>query len=231
MWSGLSREAGRRYDGGVIAVNFKTYSEAAGERAINLAKWCAEVALETGVRIVAIPQLGDLNECVRTGAECWVQHVDFQEAGKHTGFVTIEDVKMEGAKGTLLNHSEHRLVKDDLVKTMERIRTVGQFEVCICAENPEEVEEMAKLNPNFVAYEPPELIGSRDKSVATEKPESIKKAVESSHCALLIGAGVHSVQDVEVGLQLGAKGILLATDIVLSEDPKAELRKLAEAFK
>jgi triosephosphate isomerase len=227
----LSREEEGRYDGGVIALNFKTYPEGTGERAVQLARWCRQVTEETKVRVVAIPQLADLKECVKTGVECWVQHVDWQEPGKHTGFVTIEDVKAEGAMGTLLNHSEHRLEKEQIIRTMERIKTVGKFEVCICAENQLEAGDLGELSPDFIAYEPPELIGSRDKSVASEKPETIKQVVERVACAVLIGAGVHSQADVKVGLELGAKGILLATDVVLAEKPLEELRKLAEAFK
>ena len=48
---------------------------------------------------------------------------------------------------------------------------------------------------------------------------------------VLIGAGVKGGQDVEVGLRLGAKGIVLSSAVVLAEDPKKILLELAEGFK
>ena len=47
---------------------------------------------------------------------------------------------------------------------------------------------------------------------------------------MLIGAGVHTPEDVKVGIELGVTGILVATDIVLAEDPEYQLRELARVF-
>jgi len=214
----------------VIVVNFKTYREATGYKAVNLARMCRRVMDETGVRIVAVPQVADLRGCVEEGAECWVQHVDPAEQGKNTGWITMEDVEEAGAMGTLLNHSEHKLEWETLAKTMEVIAGRA-FEGCICAADMTEVRKVAELKPNYIAYEPPELIGNREKSVASEKPEVIQEAVEAVPFPILIGAGIHDPEDVKVGIRLGAKGILLATDVVLAEAPEVELRKLADAFK
>ena len=74
----------------MIVVNFKTYKEATGYRAVRLAQICRMAREETKVRTVAVPQLADLRNCVETGAECWVQHVDTVEQGKKTGWITIE---------------------------------------------------------------------------------------------------------------------------------------------
>ena len=218
------------YNLSVIVINFKTYREATGFRAVKLAQMCRRVQEETKVRIVAAVQVADLRNCVETGAECWVQHVDTVEQGKKTGGITGEDGEEAGSRGTLLNHSEHRL-EFDLVKSIADQTRGMAFELCLCAADENEAAQLDKLEPNYIAYEPPELIGSREKSVASEKPEIIQKVVLSTKCKVLIGAGVHSPEDVKVGLKLGAKGELLATDVVLAEDPEYELRQLAEAFK
>lgn len=210
-------------------VNFKTYKEATGLKAVRLARIIRLVMDETHVRIVAVPQLADLRACVEEGAECWVQHVDPIQQGKNTGWVTVEDVEEAGAHGTLLNHAEHKLPWETLSKTMELIAGMA-FEACICAANPEEAIKVNNLKPDWIAYEPPELIGSKDKSVASENPDLIAKVVAQVSKPVLIGAGVHSREDVRVGLSQGAKGILLATDVVLSEDPEKNLRELAYAF-
>src|SRR3972149_12263572 len=128
---------------------------------------------ETKVRIVAVPQVADLRNCVETGAECWVQHVDPVEQGKNTGWITVEEVEEAGAAGTLLNHSEHKLAKDQLEKTMKLIAGMG-FQACICVADLEEAKWAAGLEPDYIAYEPPELVGGIEKSVSGEKPEAIK---------------------------------------------------------
>jgi len=185
---------------------------------------------ETGVRIVAVPQLADLRNCVETGVDCWVQHIDPVEQGKNTGWITVEDVEEAGAKGTLLNHSEHKLEPLVLEKTMQLIGNMA-FEACICAGAAAEAEMVASFGPDFIAYEPPDLIGSTTKSVASERPDIIGDVVKRVSLPVLVGAGVHSPDDVRTSVKLGAKGILLATDVVLAEDPEAQLRELAMAFK
>ncbi len=214
----------------MIVVNFKTYREATGFGAVKLARIAKAVSEETKVRIIVVPQLVDLAMCDEVGVECWAQHVDPIGQGKFTGFVSREAVEEAGAKGTLINHAEHKLGSEGVKKTMEVVGGYA-FETCICAASLEEVLEVAAFNPDYIAYEPPELIGSTDKSVASEDPEIIQKIVQSAKCKVLIGAGIHSFEDVKTGLKLGAMGILLATDVVLAEDPEHELRKLTEAFK
>jgi triosephosphate isomerase (TIM) len=213
----------------MIIVNFKTYKEATGNRAINLARMCKRVMEDTGIRIVAVPQVADLRNCVETGAECWVQHVDPVVQGKNTGWITVEDVEEAGAMGTLLNHSEHKLPWETLEKTMTLIAGMA-FQGCVCAGDLEEAVKCAGLKPNYVAYEPPEFIGSAEKSVSSERPDVIEKVVKAVSYPVLVGAGVHSVEDVKTAVRLGAKGILVSSDVVLSEIPENELRKLAEGF-
>lgn len=214
----------------MIIVNFKTYKEATGFKAVELARVCKQVMDETGVRVVVAPQLVDLEACVETGIDCFSQHVDGVEQGKNTGWVNVEAVQEAGAKGTLLNHSEHKLNADKVKEIMEKIGELA-FEVVICCNNIEEARGLAELGPDYLAYEPAELIGSREKSVASERADIIGEIVNQVKVPVLIGAGVHSSEDVRVGVKLGAKGVLLATDVVLAEDPYVELKELASGFK
>lgn len=194
-----------------------------------LANICRQVAGETGVRIIAAPQLADLRPCVETGAECWAQHVDAVEPGRHTGFVLLEEVLAAGAKGTLLNHSEHKLDWEVLKESLVRID--NKIEVCVCAVDLQECTRVATLRPKYVAYEPIEFIGNKDLSVASERGGVIKQVVEVLvGMPIIIGAGIHSAADVKAGLEFGAKGILVATDVVLADNPGKELRELASAF-
>ena len=214
----------------MIVVNFKTYEQATGEKAVALARLCKQVVDETKIRIVAVPQLADIRACVAVGVECWAQHVDAVDPGRHTGFVLLEDVMASGAKGTLLNHSEHKLEWEILKESLVRID--NKIEICVCAVNLPECERVATLQPRYVAYEPAEFIGNKDLSVASERGDVIKQVVEVlKGMPIIIGAGIHSGADVKAGLEFGAKGVLVATDVVLAEDPQKNLRELAMAFK
>ena len=45
----------------------------------------------------------------------------------------------------------------------------------VCVKDVAEVKKYLKINPDFIAIEPPELIGS-GKAISTEKPDLIQKA-------------------------------------------------------
>ena len=215
----------------MIIVNFKTYKEATGNRAVELAAMCRRGAQEENIRIIAVPQLVDLKDCVAAGVECWVQHIDAVGQGKNTGRVTREAVEEAGATGTLLSHSEHKINEDALKWILEE--TAGMaFQTCVCAGDAQEARKAAGMKPNYILYEPPELVGSAEKSVSTEKQEVIGEVVKAAGAVpVLIGAGVKSAEDIRVGLKLGAKGAGLASNLVLAQDPEYVLRELVKGFK
>lgn len=215
----------------MIFVNFKTYKEALGREAVTLAHIICDVAGETGTEIISCPQAVDLREVVKSSDHpVWVQHVDSAKLGKTTGWRPAEAAKAAGAIGTLINHSEHKLTLGVLGETLTRCKGVG-LKTLVFADSIKEVALVAELEPDYIGYEPPELVGSRTISVATAKPEIIKAVVKTvKPLPVIVGAGVHDPQDVKVSLQLGAKGIAVATDVVLAKDSKKELKELAEAF-
>lgn len=197
----------------MIGVNFKQY--AGGEKALDLARICRTVARQSRVRVVALPQVADLAGCVKTGVECWTQYYD---------------PAARGHKGTLLNHSDYPLSWEQLTSQLQMAKD-QKLIVCVCAASAPQATRVATLAPDFVAYEPPQLIGSRDKSVSSARPQTVKRLVEQVNVPLLVGAGIHSAADVRVGRQLGARGFLVATDVVLAADPARQLQELAEAFR
>ena len=197
----------------MIVVNFKTYEQAMGEKAVQLAKICKLVADETGIRIIAAPQLADIPACVATGIECWTQKYE---------------PRAKGNTGTLLNHSDHRIDRPTLDRTLLELAGI---EICVCAAGAKEAINLSDAGVDYVAFEPPDLIGNREKSVSSERPEDIQHLVSSIQVPVLVGAGVHNTEDVKIALEMGAKGVLVATDIVLAEDPLKQLQELAMAFK
>lgn len=216
----------------MIFVNFKTYKEGSGQKAVTLAKIINKVAVDMGVQIIACPQVADFKEVKGlTDFPVWTQHVDSFERGKTTGWFPPEIAKELGAAGTLLNHSEHKIAFEELKNTLTRCREIG-LKVVAIANSLEEARDISKLKPDFLGYEPPEFVGSTTTSVAMAKPEVIKAVVEvASPVKVLVGAGVHRVEDVRISLSFGAVGVILATDVVLAENPEKELIKLSEGFK
>lgn len=214
----------------MIFVNFKTYQKGTGGEAVKLAKICQTVAEKTKIPIIPVVQTVDLYHLTSQNFEVWGQHVDDISFGPNTGQILPQAVAEAGAKGTLLNHSENRLPVEVIKETIKKCRAF-KLKTLVCADNFEEAKMIIEARPSFIAYEPPEFIGSQTESVATTKPEVIKDFVkEIKKVPVLVGAGIHSQKDVKIALQLGAKGILVATDVVLAENPKKELLDLAGGF-
>jgi len=218
----------------MLFINFKTYEQGSGTRALELVKTLEEVANETRVRIIPVVQPADVKEAVQSSKlEIWVQHVDAVEFGAHTGSVLPEAVFEDGAIGTFLNHSEKKFSDfESLSKAHKRAVEVG-LKTLIFASSLDELGNVSTLNPTFVSYEPPEFIGNTTTSVTSAQPDVILKAVEiakSHELPLVVGAGVHSGEDVKKALRLGAAGVAVATDVVKAQDPKKELLELIEGF-
>jgi triosephosphate isomerase len=216
----------------MIVINLKTYKEAFGERAVEIAKACEELSLEYGVRIVLCPQTMDIRLIKeQTNAEIFAQHVDPIPFGRFTGWINSEALNQIGIKGTLINHSEHRLNFEEIKERIEKCKTL-KWENIVCVANIEEGKKILGLHPNYIAIEPPELIGS-DISVSTAKPELIQesvKALSNDYTKLLVGAGIRTENDVKVALGYKASGILSASEIAKSSNPKESLRNFVKAF-
>ncbi len=207
--------------------NFKNYEQSTGQEALALAKIHEKVAKETGKSIgVAVSPLDVYRIAKEVSIPVFCTHVDPIEYGKFTGHILPRLVRKSGGVGTLLNHSERRLDFDVLDASCACAQNANLRRV-VCAENPAEVEKFSALDPDFIAFEPPELIGATHASVATAHPHSIVESVKLAQgIPLLVGAGVSSVQDVETSLASGAQGFLVATAIVKAADPEAALKKL-----
>lgn len=218
----------------MIFLNFKTYPQATGDNAIKLAIACEFVFEQTKIPVIPVVQIADVWRIKQhVNIPVWIQHLDYHEQGANTGFITIESAIAAGAAGTLLNHSERPIDHDALQKTVGRIRShTSEFAVMVCASTLDGLTAAKDLPPEYVAYEPPELIGSTTASVASEKAEIIAKAAQATQpVPLIVGAGVKDANDVRVSLQQGAKGILVASAVVKAIDPAEKLRELAEGFK
>ena len=218
----------------MIIINFKAYGEAAGINAAKLADICSKVAKNHKANIILVPQYTDINELRSKGLPIFAQHIDaIENAGAFTGHLVAENLKESGISGTLINHSEKRIPKEEIRKCIAIAKSLRLVSIC-CAATPEEAGEIASFSPDYIAIEPPELIGS-GVSVSTARPEIVTKSVAvvrkiNPAIKVLCGAGITNGADVEKALELGAKGILVASGVVKSADPEKILIELSEAL-
>jgi len=207
-----------------LVVNFKTYMEATGKRAIELAKVAEDVSRETGVTIIVAPQFTDIEPVSKTvDIPVFSQHMDAVKPGAHTGHVLAEAVKSAGADGSLLNHSERRINPPEIAESV-KLCAEADLRSLVCV-------GIAKMMPDMIAIEPPELIGTGI-SVSKARPELITESVNeirrlNRRVKVLCGAGVTSAEDVSKALELGSEGVLVASGIVKSKDPRIVLQSMA----
>lgn len=217
----------------IIIVNYKTYSEATGKKAVKLSKIAEEVSRETGVTVGVAPQLVDLcSVCKAVSIPVFAQHIDPILPGSSTGHVLLESVKEAGAIGTLINHSERRLKLSDIEAIIARTREADMISV-VCTNNAAVSQAAAAINPDIVSLEPPELIGTGI-PVSQSKPEVVKDTVAfvkhvNPRVVTLCGAGITKGEDVSAALKLGTKGVLVASGIVKAKDPRKVIMEFAEA--
>ena len=218
----------------VIIVNFKVYSEVEGPGAVRLAKECESVALVRKASIVVCPPMVELSKVASAvTVPIFSQHVDNKLPGSITGYVSPQSAKAAGAKGALINHAEHRMPPQDIAAVIEACRKLGLVSV-VCTDTAETSAAMAALSPDFIAVEPPELIGGNI-SVTTADPTIVSRTVEmvravDPNVKVLCGAGVKSGKDVRAALDLGASGVLMASGVVKAKDVKAALQDLVSAL-
>ncbi|TMI67352.1 triose-phosphate isomerase [Candidatus Bathyarchaeota archaeon] len=205
--------------------------EATGKRAIELAKVAEDVSRETGVTIIVAPQFTDIEPVSKTvDIPVFSQHMDAVKPGAHTGHVLAEAVKSAGADGSLLNHSERRINPPEIAESV-KLCAEADLRSLVCADTTEASVGIAKMIPDMIAIEPPELIGTGI-SVSKARPELITESVNeirrlNSRVKVLCGAGVTSAEDVSKALELGSEGVLVASGIVKSKDPRIVLQSMA----
>lgn len=209
-------------------INFKTYRKGTGVEALKIAKEIDKVAKATQKNIYVCPQSTDVREIKQETDQLGVlaQHVDPVGYGSNTGHILPESLKKAGATGTLLNHSEKKLKFEKLKKASERAKK-AELDLIIDVERPSEIKKIEKLGPDCIGIEPPGLIGG-DISVSEAKPELIEKSVEKTEIPIICGAGIKTQEDVEKALELGSKGILIASGIIKAPDPYRATKKLVK---
>ena len=214
--------------GHLVVVNFKTYETAHGVSAEELALIMSNI--ETEARLIAVVSAFDLSSVVSIAPdlEVWTQHLDPIQFGSNTGWLHPETAVERGAKGTLINHAEHKISIEKIAMLLDQVPE--DFIVCACAADIEEARALTAVGPTYVDVEPPELIGG-DISVTTADPNIITGTADavreiSDKVGILCGAGIKNGNDVAMAIKLGTSGVLLASGVTKSDNPKLALENL-----
>ena len=198
----------------VVILNFKTYLESSGEKALDLANALESAGEESGITMVAVPQAIDIYRIKEeTNIPVLSQHID----------------AVSGIDGTLLNHSECRMTLADIAEVVKKTKE-AELISCVCTNNIETSVAAATFSPDYVAVEPPELIGTGI-PVSKADPEVVKGSVSkvkaiNKDVKVLCGAGISTGDDMAAAIELGAEGVLLASGIIKAESPKDALLDL-----
>ena len=185
------------------------------------------------VKIAISPPQHLVGLVANSSIQILAQHIDVSKVGSTTGFIIPELLKKSKVKGSLINHSEHRITSKEIEKLVLKLKELKMISI-LCVKDIAEVKKYVKLNPDYIAIEPPVLIGS-GKAVSKEKPELIAKAASmlnnsKNKTKLLCGAGIVSGEDVAKAIELGSKGILVASGIIKAKDWNKVISEFAKAL-
>lgn len=214
----------------IIILNYKTYIESTGKNAIQLSKYVEEASNESGVNMAIAPQAVDLYNIIEAvDIPVYSQHMDAITPGGHTGSTLPEAIKEANVCGTLINHSEQRLTLADIDAVVEKTKELELMSV-LCTNNVKTSAAAASFNPDYIAIEPPELIGTGI-PVSKANPEVVENTVAEIHkingdISVLCGAGISTGEDMKAALDLGAEGVLLASGIIKADNQKEALLDL-----
>ena len=214
----------------IVILNYKTYLESSGKRALDLAHDLESAANESGITMVASPQAADIYRISEeTSLPIFAQHIDPISPGGHTGSNLINTLIDAGISGSLINHSENRMKLADIDEVIKLCKA-NEIESCVCTINIETSKAVAALAPDAVAVEPPELIGTGI-PVSQAQPEVVEDTVKEvraiyKNIKVLCGAGITTGDDMKAAMDLGADGVLLASGIIKAESPKDALLDL-----
>ena len=205
----------------MFIINCKNYEEIAGEKIIKLAKIAEKISKKYKIKIAIAPPHHLIPLITKFGIIVLAQHLDDKKVGSTTGFMIPEIIKKSKIDGSIINHSEHRITESEIKNLVKRLKKL-KLKTIVCVKNVSEAKKYAKINPTFIAIEPPELIGT-GRAISTEKPQLITNSINVVQSAknstkLLCGAGIVSAEDVSRAVELGSKGILVASGVIKAKN-------------
>jgi triosephosphate isomerase len=206
-----------------------------GSEVLSLAKFADEISAKYKVQIIFTPQYVDIPLLVRETKNLLIfaQHMDALPIGRGVGSVLPEAIRAAGAVGVLLNHAEKPLPLETIQLTIQRADEVGLASM-VCAGCLEDVKTIAKMRPNILLAESPELIGTGTRTADDQKNiRKINELVSGINPEILVlhGAGISSAQDVYEIISMGAQATGSTSGIIKAKDPFAMLEEMIRAVR
>lgn len=202
---------------------------------LELALCADELSARYNVPIILTPQYVDIRPIAKATSNLLVfaQHIDPVHVGRGNGSVLPEAVKDAGAVGTMLNHSEKPLSPQVLKESVARADEVGLASI-VCAGTLNEVESVARLRPNIIIAEAPELIGVGS-TAPEDRPDiaGINRLVWSIDPGILMlhAAGISNGKDVYQIIAAGSQGSGSSSGVFKADDPRAMLEEMIHAVR
>lgn len=203
----------------IVIVNLKTYQQGKETEEIVRSLEKVDKDIIIGVQATDLFRVSKVSKL-----PLFIQHVDYFDIGRNTGFILPEAAKKNNAIGCFLNHSEHPLSLDVIERTILRCKKIG-LKTGVFTKSLDEAKKIEKFLPDYLIYEPPELVAGNI-SVTTAKPEVIKDIVKALKIPVLVGAGVKNNNDLKKCIELGAVGIALSSAITTAKNPGKVLKEL-----
>lgn len=219
---------------GPLIINLKNYLETAGENTMKIIKDVEKVNEKIDVEIIVSPPQPSLALVAsQTSLKIISQHIDIKKSGSSTGYYIPEIIQRVGAFGSIINHSEHEIKIEEISLSIEKLRELNLISI-VCIKSAKDLKNILDFNPNYIAIEPPELIGTQ-KSISTERPYLITECSNiindvKSESKLICGAGISTKVDVKIALENGSSGILVSSSITKSLNWYDKIFELASAF-
>jgi triosephosphate isomerase (TIM) len=219
---------------GPFIINLKNYLETSGENTIKIVKDAERVSEKLNVEIIISPPQPSLALIAKQSKlKVISQHIDIKKTGSTTGFYIPELIEKVGAAGSLINHSEHEIRIDEIKRSIEKLKELKLISI-VCVKTIEGLKEILAFEPDYIAIEPPELIGTQ-KSISSEKPFLIRECSntinkENQKSKLICGAGINKKEDVKIALENGSTGILVSSSITKAKNWYDKIFELASAF-
>ena len=155
----------------MFVINCKNYEEISGDKIIKFIKIAEQVSEKYKIKIAISPPQHLIGLVANSSISVFAQHIDDSKVGSTTGYIVPELLKKSKVNGSLINHSEHRISSKEIEKLVLKLKELKMISI-LCVKDIAEVKKYIKLEPDFIAIEPPELIGS-GKAISKEKPELI----------------------------------------------------------
>ncbi len=113
----------------MFIINCKNYEEVSGSQIIKFIKIAEKISKKYNVKIAIAPPQHLLGQVAESKILIFAQHLDDSNVGSTTGFMIPELVKKSKIRGSLINHSEHRISSKEISALVSKLKKLKMISV------------------------------------------------------------------------------------------------------